>query len=191
MRSAQSCFPQSERVVRRVKLLRPDERLKNGGAPFSVVLYRPRLWGANVIEHLSSTTGRVGSGLSTLIARRPEHLGQLWGFGMPSKNREERIRALAYAIWEQEGRPDERAGRHWRMAEMAIEALGPHDRHPSNTIAEAMRSAITEEEERHFVEQELGAREALQAVENALVDASYDHFVVATRRGTWAWVSAD
>jgi hypothetical protein len=29
---------------------------------------------------------------------------------------EERIRAIAYAIWEEEGRPDGRAGEHWRMA---------------------------------------------------------------------------
>ncbi len=29
---------------------------------------------------------------------------------------EERIRAIAYAIWEEEGRPDGRAAEHWRVA---------------------------------------------------------------------------
>ena len=41
---------------------------------------------------------------------------------MPSKDRERRIRELARAIWEQEGRPEERAERHWHMAEKAVEA---------------------------------------------------------------------
>ena len=36
--------------------------------------------------------------------------------------REERIRELARAIWEQEGRPEGQSERHWRMAEKAVEA---------------------------------------------------------------------
>ena len=33
---------------------------------------------------------------------------------------EQRIRELAHSIWEQEGRPEGQAERHWRMAEAAI-----------------------------------------------------------------------
>ncbi len=35
---------------------------------------------------------------------------------------EERIRAFAYRIWEEEGRPLGEADRHWEMARKAIEA---------------------------------------------------------------------
>ncbi len=42
---------------------------------------------------------------------------------MPGEDREKRIRELAYAIWQQEGRPEGRAEEHWRMAETAVEAM--------------------------------------------------------------------
>lgn len=35
---------------------------------------------------------------------------------------EERIRARAHAIWEEEGRPDGRADEHWAMATREVEA---------------------------------------------------------------------
>ena len=38
-----------------------------------------------------------------------------------------------------------------------------------------------------FAKQGGGAREVLQAVEDALVDAGFDDFVVATQRGTFHW----
>ena len=38
-------------------------------------------------------------------------------------DREQRIRELAYGIWEQEGRPEGRAETHWLTAERAIEAM--------------------------------------------------------------------
>jgi hypothetical protein len=41
---------------------------------------------------------------------------------MPGDDREHRIRELAHAIWEQEGRPEGQAERHWRMAEEAVKA---------------------------------------------------------------------
>jgi hypothetical protein len=41
---------------------------------------------------------------------------------MPGEHREQRIRELAYAIWEQEGRPEGQSERHWETAEKAIEA---------------------------------------------------------------------
>jgi hypothetical protein len=36
---------------------------------------------------------------------------------------EQKVSELAYSIWEKEGRPDGQSGRHWRMAEKAIEKL--------------------------------------------------------------------
>lgn len=36
--------------------------------------------------------------------------------------REQRIRMLAYRIWESEGRPDGQEARHWEMAERIVEA---------------------------------------------------------------------
>lgn len=42
---------------------------------------------------------------------------------MPDQDdEEERIRAFAYRIWEEEGRPLGEADRHWQMARDAIEA---------------------------------------------------------------------
>jgi hypothetical protein len=38
-----------------------------------------------------------------------------------------------------------------------------------------------------FARQGKGAREVLQAVEDALIDAGYDDFVVATEHGTFRW----
>lgn len=42
---------------------------------------------------------------------------------MPDEDREQRIRELAYAIWEQEGRPEGQSERHWETAETAIKAM--------------------------------------------------------------------
>ncbi len=42
---------------------------------------------------------------------------------MTGEDRQKRIRELAYAIWQQEGRPEGRAEEHWRMAEAAVEAM--------------------------------------------------------------------
>jgi hypothetical protein len=42
---------------------------------------------------------------------------------MPGEDREQRIRELAYAIWEQEGRPEGKVERHWETAEKAVEAM--------------------------------------------------------------------
>jgi hypothetical protein len=111
------------------------------------------------------------------------------GLRMPDNDSEKRTREVAHAIWEQEGRPEGRAERHWRMAEIAVEAVEPSGHDSSYTIAEAIRSLATaEDDEREFIEHGLGAREALQAVENALVDARHDHFVMDTER--WVWVGA-
>jgi len=44
-----------------------------------------------------------------------------------------------------------------------------------------------EGEVRCFVKQGRSVREVLQAVENALVNAGKDEFVVATERGTFQW----
>ena len=42
---------------------------------------------------------------------------------MLGEDREQRIRELAYAIWEQERRPDGQSERHWETAEKAVEAM--------------------------------------------------------------------
>jgi hypothetical protein len=42
-----------------------------------------------------------------------------------------------------------------------------------------------------FAKQGRGIREILQTVEDALVDAGYDDFVVATDRGTFRWQSVE
>jgi hypothetical protein len=41
---------------------------------------------------------------------------------MLGDDREHRIRELAQAIWEQEGRPEGQAERHWLTAEKVVEA---------------------------------------------------------------------
>jgi hypothetical protein len=47
------------------------------------------------------------------------------------------------------------------------------------------------DEMRSFIEQGWGIEEILQAVENALVDAGYDDFAVATERGTFRWQTVE
>ena len=41
---------------------------------------------------------------------------------MDSRERRQRIEALAHQIWEAEGRPDDQQQRHWHMAERLVEA---------------------------------------------------------------------
>jgi hypothetical protein len=41
---------------------------------------------------------------------------------MTDDDDEERVRAIAYRIWEEEGFPEGQAERHWEMARQAIEA---------------------------------------------------------------------
>jgi hypothetical protein len=36
------------------------------------------------------------------------------------EDREQRVRAIAYRIWEEEGRPPDQEDRHWQMAERII-----------------------------------------------------------------------
>ena len=42
-----------------------------------------------------------------------------------------------------------------------------------------------------FAKQGRGVREVLQAVEDALIDAGYDDYVVATERGTFHWQTVE
>lgn len=42
-----------------------------------------------------------------------------------------------------------------------------------------------------FAKQGRGILEVLQAMEDALVDAGYDDFMVATEHGTWHWRSVE
>src|ERR1700751_3148377 len=46
------------------------------------------------------------------------------GAGINFQDREGRIREVARALWEQEGRPEDQAERHWRMAEEAVTSGG-------------------------------------------------------------------
>jgi hypothetical protein len=36
------------------------------------------------------------------------------------EDRQERIRDLAYRIWEEEGRPSDQADRHWQLAQLIV-----------------------------------------------------------------------
>jgi hypothetical protein len=47
------------------------------------------------------------------------------------------------------------------------------------------------EDLRRFAQQGRGIREVLQAVEDTLVDAGYDDFMVATDRGTFHWQTVE
>ena len=42
-----------------------------------------------------------------------------------------------------------------------------------------------------FFRQGMGIRDVLQAVEDALVEAGYDDYVVATERGTFKWQTVE
>lgn len=42
-----------------------------------------------------------------------------------------------------------------------------------------------------FANEGRGIREILQAVEDALLDAGFDDFVVATEHGSWHWRTVD
>jgi hypothetical protein len=43
-------------------------------------------------------------------------------------DRNERVRAIAYLLWEEEGRPDGAAERHWAAAEARYDAVDPSRR---------------------------------------------------------------
>jgi hypothetical protein len=38
-----------------------------------------------------------------------------------TNGKEQRIREVAFRLWEQDGRPDDQADRHWEMARLIIE----------------------------------------------------------------------
>ena len=44
---------------------------------------------------------------------------------------------------------------------------------------------------KQFLKQGLGVREILQAVEDALIDAGHDDFMVATERGSFHWMTVE
>ena len=46
---------------------------------------------------------------------------------------------------------------------------------------------MSAEQLRQFMKQDLGVREVLQAVEDALIDAGYDDHMVVTERGAASW----
>jgi hypothetical protein len=50
---------------------------------------------------------------------------------------------------------------------------------------------MSAEQIRQFMKQGLGVREALQAVEDALIDAGYDDFMAATERGSFHWMTVE
>lgn len=67
---------------------------------------------------------------------------------MPGEDREQRIRELAYAIWEQEGRPEGRSERHWETAEKAVEAMERAE------VVVTMRADGAAESERPFANEQ-------------------------------------
>jgi hypothetical protein len=50
---------------------------------------------------------------------------------------------------------------------------------------------MADKEEKHFFKQGMGIREILQSVEDALMDAGYDDFMVATEHGTFRWQTVE
>lgn len=44
---------------------------------------------------------------------------------------------------------------------------------------------------RQFMKQGLGVRDVLQAVEDALIDAGYDDFMVVTECGSFHWMTVE
>ena len=44
----------------------------------------------------------------------------------PSPDLSRRIRERAFTLWQQEGCPDNRAARHWQLAEAAEQAVSDH-----------------------------------------------------------------
>jgi Protein of unknown function (DUF2934) len=54
-------------------------------------------------------------------------------------DRENRIREIAYFMWEEEGRPDGQADRHWQSAKAIVESQDA-ERRPSKASRQAMRS---------------------------------------------------
>jgi hypothetical protein len=70
------------------------------------------------IEHFKATGTRHGFWL----AARWRYGSTRRRTGMDSRERRQRIEALAHQIWEAEGRPDDQQQRHWHMAERLVEA---------------------------------------------------------------------
>jgi hypothetical protein len=60
------------------------------------------------------------SGAPGKIESQPSCLGSIGGDAMT--HREQDIREIAYFIWENEGRPDDRAEQHWTAAEAVVAA---------------------------------------------------------------------
>lgn len=57
---------------------------------------------------------------------------------MPGDDREQRIRELARALWEQDGRPEGQAERHWRIANQVVEFM---ERAPVEVAMEPSRAS--------------------------------------------------
>jgi Protein of unknown function (DUF2934) len=56
-------------------------------------------------------------------------------------DKEQRVREVAYRIWEDEGRPDNHAERHWHMAEKIVDEHLQQSGVPASPIAEAVNHA--------------------------------------------------
>jgi hypothetical protein len=50
---------------------------------------------------------------------------------------------------------------------------------------------MSQEPDEQFMKRGLGIREILQSIEDALIDGGYDHFMVATKQGTFHWETTD
>lgn len=56
---------------------------------------------------------------------------------------EEKIRERAYAIWEEEGRPEGREQEHWERAAREFGHLGDQHRHSGNGLTSSLQSGGT------------------------------------------------
>jgi hypothetical protein len=50
---------------------------------------------------------------------------------------------------------------------------------------------MPDETREQFFKRGTGIREILQSIEDALIDGGYDHYMVATERGTFEWETVE
>jgi hypothetical protein len=60
--------------------------------------------------------------------------------------RDQKIREMAYAIWEKEGRPAGRADRHWEVAEKAVETTEQAEVAITTSVVTETKEPLLDEE---------------------------------------------
>ncbi|UWU32660.1 DUF2934 domain-containing protein (plasmid) [Rhizobium sp. WSM1274] len=73
--------------------------------------------------------------------------------GSPAARRDEEIRKRAYSLWEKEGRPEGKHGRHWTLAEHELDAQQGEADNPPDLAA--LREASREHTDAFLVKTDL------------------------------------